>query len=607
MKILYEFKNKLFMIYSAVFLLLALGMLGVFYVCTSSMIQKSSDALLAQTSEKILYKLDTIFESMNKTTLQVVANRTVQEVLLESSEDHTDKNYFDYYNKSEITNILNSINTPLLTNARISIFDQYKNYISTGYLSAANSDAFINNFSKYDNLTLLDESASQVMIYPPHEDNWVTKNPTVVFSFVRKIPYIDSINEFLGYIEIMQPYSLIEEAVSAATDTSITVVIIDEDDHIIYPYHSLSREQEAYYIQIKNEKSDRAVRSWDTQNELIYLQESSGSNWTVMLTQSENDYLAALRLFRKLLLFYSIIFYGFTTFILFTVTKRVTEPITQLRKQVEALNDSNLSLKWDDIHHNSEIIMLTQAFNHTIAQLKASMEQTLIANRNQVQAHILAMQSQMNPHFMFNTLMAISGIAEETDNIRIIQICDKLASMLRYISSFKAATVPLKDEIDYTVNYLELMKVRYEDFLTYELSAEEYVYEIPVVKLILQPLVENCFSHGFRNIVPPYYVRIDIIEKDGSLFISVTDNGSGVTAGEIDNFRKKVAQYKEKDNASDYINSSEIGGLGLINIYLRLQLKYGRDIDMTITNNEEAGCTVRIRLPLKSDRKLGEL
>lgn len=601
MRIFYDFKNKLFLSYSVFFLLITVIALVAFYSYTSSSMQNSSRDLLAQTSEKITYKLDNIVSSMNTVSLQVISNQGLQSILPGLSEYNESGNFFDYYHKQEVTDILTSINSPLINNARISIFDTNQNFLSVGYLDTK-QDAFINNFSKYDVLTEFNSSDKQMLIFAPHKDNWTNLNPQIVFSLLRKLPYIYGTNQVVGYVEIEQPYSFLEDAVSIATNHSIEVVITDQDQNIVYPYDQLNSSQTDYYNLLASASPERSIRPWDEQEDFVFTQTSETSGWTVILTQSKNDYLNTLLTFRNLLLSYGIIFFLVVLFLLFWVTKKLTSPIAQLRKSVESLSISEPSVLTNTDHANSEIVMLTDAFNQTIKRLNESMEQTLAANVEQVQAHILAMQSQMNPHFLFNTLMGISGIAEESDDIKVVQICEKLASMLRYISSFKDSRVLLKEEINYTKAYLELMKIRYEDFLQYNLHIDDNVLSVSIAKLILQPIVENCFSHGFKNITPPYKIDIAILTSLSHITISVSDNGEGFSEEALNNFYTKLTLYQSMENIADYIKNSEIGGLGLTNIFLRLFLIYGTDMNMDIQNNT-LGCTVFIRIPLNFERK----
>lgn len=596
MKLLYDFKNKLFLTYAVIFLLLTLLSVIGFYAYTSSSIQKNSNNLFAQTSEKIVYKLDNIISSMDTTALQIISNQELQTILLNASQYDSGDNYFDYNDRLKTSNILSSINGPLMTNARISIFDINYNHISVGSLSTQNK-AFVDNFEKkYNILFEKNLSTSQTIIFPPQQDNWTTRNPTIVFSLLRKIPYINGTNRILGYVEIGQSYKMLEDAVSVATDNSFDVIIVDESGCIVYPYQKLSEEQTQYYLQVADESPFRSTRPWDSKEEFIHTQHSSVSGWTVILAQEKNDYHATLLRFQTLLLSYAIIFFFIFLLLLFWITKKMTAPITQLRKSVETLSLVEPSIHIDTSTTNNEINMLTEAFNHTISRLNESMEQILAANKNQAQAHILAMQAQMNPHFLFNTLMGISGIAAEYDNMKIVEICDRLASMLRYISSFKDSQVPLREEIKYTKNYLDLMKIRYENFLDYSLDTLNEAENIPVAKLILQPIVENCFSHGFKNISPPYKIRIAVELSEKLLILSITDNGVGFPPDFIQKFKKEILHYQSLNDIKEYINNSEIGGLGLISIFLRLRLLYGADTEIKLQNNAE-GCSVFLLIP----------
>lgn len=606
MKLLYDFKNKLFLTYAVIFLLLTVLSVIGFYAYTSSSIQKNSNNLFAQTSEKIVYKLDNIISSMDTTALQIISNQELQTILLNASQYDSGDNYFDYNDRLKTSNILSSINGPLMTNARISIFDINYNHISVGSLSTQNK-AFVDNFEKkYNILFEKNLSTSQTIIFPPQQDNWTNRNPTIVFSLLRKIPYINGTNRILGYVEIGQSYKMLEDAVSVATDNSFDVIIVDKSGYIVYPYQELSEEQAQYYLQVADDSPFRSTRPWDSKEEFIHTQHSSVSGWTVILAQGKNDYYATLLRFQTLLLTYAVIFFFIFLLLLFWITKKMTAPITQLRKSVETLSLVEPSIHIDTETTNNEINMLTEAFNHTISRLNESMEQILAANKNQTQAHILAMQSQMNPHFLFNTLMGISGIAAESDNMKIVEICDRLASMLRYISSFKDSQVPLQEEIKYTKNYLDLMKIRYEDFLDYSLDTLDEAENVLVTKLILQPIVENCFSHGFKNISPPYKIKIAVELSEKLLILSITDNGVGFQPNFIEKFQKEILHYQSLNDIKEYINNSEIGGLGLISIFLRLRLLYGADTEIKLQNNAE-GCSVFLLIPVNCKETRREL
>lgn len=594
----FQYRNRLFVVYSIFALSITLIISMIFYFYTVPIIQSNSDQVLIQNAEKVSSQLETTLSSMDSASLQVVSNQDIQSIMLNSNNYAGDLNYFDYYYNKSLINILSSINSPLINNRRIILSDFQKNYFTIGSASI-NAQAFYENYENYAFLSDLSRGENQMVLIPPHEDYWTLRNPKeIVFSIVRLIPNINSISGIIGYVEVERPYSEIEKSCTDTLEHSLSVTVIDQSNHIIYPYNA-----DIDVSDYRNENSGTVVCGENPsshETEYRYSREISEYGWTVIISQNSRDYNAPILLLQTLLISFVILFGTVSIVMLYFMTKHLTSPINQLRKSVDSLSTESPSITIKTDRFDNEMVMLTDAFNRAISKLHDSMEQTLIANKNQVQAHILAMQSQMNPHFLFNILMGMSGIAEENNDIQIVNICDRLAKMLRYISSFKDSSVPLLEEILYTRHYLELMKVRYEEFLEYEIVSDPRCESYQVPKLILQPIVENCFSHGFQNRTPPYRIKISINLIKQGVSIQVLDNGEGFSTELIAELTKKIQRYKKEFDADKYLHSSELGGLGLINIYLRLQLKYGNNIQMMIENTSDGGGIVSILIPLSS-------
>lgn len=180
----------------------------------------------------------------------------------------------------------------------------------------------------------------------------------------------------------------------------------------------------------------------------------------------------------------------------------MTKPLKQLITTVEGVNLENLQLH---VPHseNDEFKILNESFYTMFSNLKDSINKVYESKLKETHAHFLALQAQMNPHFLYNTLNAISAAGEQYGSKATTLMCNQLADMLRYTTSPANSVVPLKDEIGHAINYLELMKVPYEGSLTYDIKISEELYNLHLPKLTIQPLVENCINHGFENILPP--------------------------------------------------------------------------------------------------------
>lgn len=186
------------------------------------------------------------------------------------------------------------------------------------------------------------------------------------------------------------------------------------------------------------------------------------------------------------------------------------------------------------------------------------------AKTNELQSHLFALQSQMNPHFIHNILTIISMEAQEFDQIKIMNICSRLSRMLHYSSSMGDGFSTVAEELKHTSNYIP--------------------------KLIIQPVCENSFNHAFKVIEPDWKLNIKAYSKDKQWFVEIKDNGKGFNEeflNKVELMRKNVSM----ENAKAALEKLEIGGLSILNIYMRLRLIYGEGM-VFILRNDADGATV---------------
>ncbi|MDG0813847.1 sensor histidine kinase [Cohnella rhizosphaerae] len=225
--------------------------------------------------------------------------------------------------------------------------------------------------------------------------------------------------------------------------------------------------------------------------------------------------------------------------------------------------------------------------------MRDSIDQMLEARSRELEAHFEALQSQMDPHFLFNSLMAISSVAREADAPVVVEMCDCLSRMLRYTASHKQSSVDIADEWGHAVNYIRMMKLRYEDFIEAKFDLDDSLAGIRVPKLILQPLVENAFSHGFANATPPYCVAITGTRTERTWALEIKDNGGGFSPSALRRIEEQFRKHDTNLSNHDFSNQLEIGGMTVSNVYIRLKMLYGQDAVFEISNNSQ-GATVKI-------------
>lgn len=220
------------------------------------------------------------------------------------------------------------------------------------------------------------------------------------------------------------------------------------------------------------------------------------------------------------------------------------------------------------------------------------------------QAELTALQSQINPHFLCNTLESIRGQAMMDDNIEIAKMVEALASFFRYSISRKGNFVTLRDELANIKNYMMIQRYRFNNRFSMEIfidEEDEGAYDYLIPKLILQPVVENALFHGLEEILEGGKVFIEVIVTESNLIITVSDNGKGMdnkTLMEL-NERIKSPEQKIQDHQD---SSSHNKGIALPNIHKRIQLLFGKEYGVNIYSTLNQGTDVEITLPANYER-----
>ena len=220
------------------------------------------------------------------------------------------------------------------------------------------------------------------------------------------------------------------------------------------------------------------------------------------------------------------------------------------------------------------------------------------------QAELAALQSQINPHFLYNTLETIRGYALIDDNYDIAKIVEALAAFFRYSINRKADLVTLRDELANIQNYMMILKFRFNNRFSLEIIIDDedskaYDYFIP--KLILQPIVENAIFHGLEDCVEGGKVAIEVIETEKNLLITVSDNGKGMDSKSLSELNQSIRSADLY--LDDYKDSNQRNtGIALSNIQKRIQLLFGVDYGLNVYSTINQGTDVEITIPANYER-----
>ncbi|WP_144941437.1 sensor histidine kinase [Paenibacillus sp. 32O-W] len=273
----------------------------------------------------------------------------------------------------------------------------------------------------------------------------------------------------------------------------------------------------------------------------------------------------------------------------------LTRSVSHLQKLMRQAETGNLHVKAPE-NRQDEIGRLNRSFNHMVGQIKHLIEvihkselrekEGVIRQR---EAMLLAMQAQINPHFLYNTLEIINSYAIVQEVMPISRMATALGEMFRY-SFNKQAQVSLRDELEHVRRYLEIQSERYPQ-LDIQMMFDDYnLNAVKAVRLIVQPIVENAFKHGYqKNRIKPDYIGISGKACPDGYRIIVSDRGMGMEPGQIEHFNR---QFRHTSN-----EQTRTEGIGLWNVHQRIRLTYGKPYGLTIIRSGARGTDIEMKLP----------
>ena len=275
----------------------------------------------------------------------------------------------------------------------------------------------------------------------------------------------------------------------------------------------------------------------------------------------------------------------------------VRQPIERLEEASAKIAEGAFDSKIADTDV-TELRNLTGQVNTMADKLKSMMDKSYLDAKNLRKAELRTLQAQINPHFLYNTLDAIVWKAEAGDKDEVIQLTSALSDFFRISLSSGADWIPISQEKKHIEGYLKIQQTRYRDIMNYEIDIPDEIGDFYILKLLLQPLVENALYHGIKIKRGGGKITVTGRLEDGNLVFSVRDTGLGMTAEQLNdlNERMKMGQPTVSEGG---------GGFGLVNVNLRIRLYYNQEDGLKIESNAE-GTEVKFIVPCKKREEIFE-
>ncbi|MCR5667777.1 MAG: sensor histidine kinase [Lachnospiraceae bacterium] len=286
-----------------------------------------------------------------------------------------------------------------------------------------------------------------------------------------------------------------------------------------------------------------------------------------------------------------ILILGFNVILSRYVSNKVTDPILELCEANERFSQGDFSVRVE-MNNRNELDQLGESFNTMVNEIDFLIQDIKREQKNKRKMELSLLQSQINPHFLYNTLDTILWLTDSGDKENAVKMLTSLSSFFRSTLSKGRENITVGEEIRHIQSYLEIQQFRYHDILEYEISVPEEMHHYHIMKLSLQPLVENALYHGIKNKRGKGKISISGWMDGLDLLLFVRDNGIGMTEEELTNLREAV------DGEGQQAKPVDSGhGFGLRNVQQRLKLRYGEEYGIQIESTYQVGTVITVRIP----------
>ncbi|MCU6713115.1 histidine kinase [Paenibacillus sp. J5C_2022] len=415
-----------------------------------------------------------------------------------------------------------------------------------------------------------------------------------VITLMRKVRYGDHSGYMKSDINLNPALQLVNELEIGNNGYGF---IINSDGKIIaHPDQSVIASQlsEPYLDTIRTQSSGSFFRK--ETNEIILFGSINYFDWKTVIVVPYNEFASSVYFIRKFMIMIAAAGLLLSILSAVAISSSFTKRIAKLRKTIKETSRGKINMT--DIGGKDEVAELGNAYNAMLEDLNNTVNELADSKIAGQKAVMSALQSQIDSHFLYNTLELINSLASLEGHSQIEQTTIGLAKMLRYTSEYKSSVVPIEHELEHLNNYMDIMKLRLGEQLEYELHVDSDVLQGLCLKAILQPVVENCMKHAQPELDQSLQIHMDVLDKesDGRSYIEmrIRDNGKGFSADKLAWMNEQLKQISLSPLHHSFNN------IGLLNIHFRLQMYYHHDplAGITVRNLEHvAGADITITLP----------
>ncbi len=359
--------------------------------------------------------------------------------------------------------------------------------------------------------------------------------------------------------------------------------IMDKKGNIVY-----HPQQQLIYSGLKSEQTDILTRAGDgtlvKKNVIYSIRSLDNCDWRIVGVSYIDELVTVKVRGAMQILLVMIAFVLVTVFLSsFLLTHMISHPIQSLVKAMKDFEADAEEFSYQPVHGSKEMIALSDSFGHMVGRIQDLMEKVRREEITLRKTELKALQAQINPHFLYNTLDAIGWMCEEERSKDAVEMVNALARLFRISISKGHELIPIGKEVEHARSYLMIQNFRYKNQFTYSFDIEEECLPYLCNKITLQPIIENAIYHGINRMVDEGEIRIRIYGEGDDIVFSVSDNGVGMSKEQCGSILKS--------------EPGDQTGIGIKNVNDRIKIYFGEEYGITIESEPDEGTCVSIRMP----------
>lgn len=584
------FKTKIFLAFASVFIIIIIIIGIAIFLFNVDSTKKNTHSLSNVLSTQFTQTIDLYFEDINRLSLTVFADPFVQNMLtnydsqqslndMENRKDLFPKIYNQIYSDEDIegVTIYTTDGTAFLYQEGSGMELQYQ-------------------LSDPEWMYRLDQQPKDGFLFLPPQTLAISNEEKQVVSLVRhiyEIPKRDKIGSIKIDINVDVFDKILELDRVEEFEEYLHVFVLSDTNQVIYDRERevLGKVIDIHIPGSTNELVRNWTLTWNSRSYLYTNHHSAFTDWhTVILI--DNEFIISER--NQMLLF--LLISGLLTVLIiatisYSLSHSLSKPLIVLRRKMEKVEKGDLADRMA-LTKNEELNVLIRVYNSMLDSINKLITEVYEASIAEKNAKISALQSQINPHFLYNTLNVMKSSSRVKGVEEVAVIAESLADLFKYTAVGLNNKVTLEEELKHIENYIRIQQYRFVGRFEKEISLSDEVRQALIPKLFIQPIVENAVIHGLKHTKKNGLVKINVYRDNQLLHIEVADNGQGMD---------EITLSRLRESIQNKTFSSEAANVGLKNVAQRIRLLYGYRYGLEIHSEQGKGTIMHIQIPFETE------